>query len=169
MMRRFAVFSLMLALCLGGLLGYGLWGAELAVEVLEPEVIQANERVEEFNHLTELMQNQALIGTQFENAVLGTAKDYRFIVIPVRLRNRGLLDALLPEIRLSPVEGDLLCYDMVAASGGNVNRAQTVFAGSESLLRLILLTRAKEGQRRDLHISYYILGRPFYIKLNRGI
>ncbi|HSK69567.1 MAG TPA: hypothetical protein VLA21_09935, partial [Candidatus Limnocylindria bacterium] len=82
------------------------------------------------------------------------------------------------EAQVSPREGDVLCYSQQEAAGQDVNASITVAPGQETLLRCYLLTRKSLGPAggppraqhpvREVHVSYYVWGNPFFLRLTYG-
>lgn len=167
-MKKFAVILALAALTLSGLTLYGISQATLQVETRDALVMPADTQPGEFSRLMNLLDHNAVRGTVFEKSVTGNPGDYTILRYTLKVKNRGFLPARMLEAMVVPVAGDVLCYSQQDAQGQDVNQALDLAPGQETSLHCYLLTRRDLHAVREIHVSYYIWGNPFLIKVTYG-
>lgn len=163
-MKKAAISAAVLTAVLLGVFLYGLANAKLHLRPLAPQVISAAQQPQEFVRLHTALQDRSLIGTLFQQSMEGEAGEYSLIVYPVEVTNRGLVEAQMAEVIVSPTPQDVLCYTDGSAQGEVP--VVNIAPGETRTIRCVLLTR--NGQRldavRDLHVSYHVWGNPFTLR-----
>lgn len=167
-MKLAAIILLVLALLIGGAAIWGFSNTRLDMEVEGVRVLDAAQQQAEFDRLSSLLMNNAVRGIVYDTDFTGSSGDYVILQYTIRVRNRGLVKAEMLEAQVVPVKGDVLCYSQQEAMGQDVNTSIEAAPGQELLFRCYLLTRKDLHAVRELHVSYYIWGNPFIIKLMYG-
>ena len=167
-MKTAAILLLILALLIGGAAIWGFSNTRLDMKVEDVQVLDASQQMAEFERLSSLLTHNAVRGLVYGGEFTGNAADYVILQYTIRVRNRGLVKAEMLEAQVVPVKGDVLCYSQQEAMGGDVNASIEAAPGQELLFRCYLLTRKNLHAVRELHVSYYIWGNPFIIKLMYG-
>ena len=167
-MKLAAIILLVLALLIGGASIWGFSNTRLDMEVEDVQVLDAAQQQAEFDRLSGLLMNNAVRGIVYNADFTGNSGDYVILQYTIRVRNRGLVKAEMLEAQVVPANGDVLCYSQQEAMGQDVNASIEVAPGQELLFRCYLLTRKDLHAVRELHVSYYIWGNPFIIKLTYG-
>ena len=108
----------------------------------------------------ESVASGAFVGTVFETGDIASADQYQFLSYTVSLNNHSFLDATVPEIRITPMLGDVLVI------GDTEERLLP--AGKKTELYLTLLTRRDMHSIREASVSWYVWGIPFTEKITLG-
>lgn len=167
-MKKFALVLLALALLAGGAALWGFARAQLDMRVENVQVLPAADYREEFDRLAGLLRSGAARGLVYDPALTGNAEDYVILQYTIEVSNRGFIGAEMLEAQIVPVKGDVMCYSQQEALGQDVNLSFDVPAGQTARYRCYLLTRKDLYGVRDIRMSYYIWGNPFFIKLTYG-
>lgn len=163
-MKKAAIIACVLALLCAGLLAYGLVNTRLQVVPAGVQAIPAQESLAEFERLRRAVENKSLIGTAYTAMVPGEASDYRLVVYTLQVENKGLIPAEMVELQVSPQDGDIACYALPDSLPDI-----TVPPRGQATLRCVLLTSNQRDQNlRELHVTYYIWGNPFTVKITYG-
>ena len=115
---------------------------------------------EYFDSLKASVANKAFTGTRFTDTELGTADQYQFLTYTVRLDNHSFLRAEVIEIRITPMQGDVLQL------GADV--AIDLPSGRQADVSATILTDRTMHSVREAAVSYYIWGIPFTEKITLG-
>lgn len=166
-MRRFAIFLVLLTLVCGAVFGYAHLNTRLELTPGSVQMTPANQLPQEFERWMKALSAGAQC-TVFDPNAAGNANDYGFMVYTLQIKNSGLIKAEMLELQLSPLRGDVLCFSPEASLRMNVNTGITLAPGQETTMQLILLTKIDSPTMRDLKLSYYIWGHPFFIELSQG-
>ena len=159
-MKAFAVILVVLVLVAVAAVGVLYFSAKIEVRFVSCIATDGITQVEFFDDLKEKVESSAFDGTRFSDVPLLTADQYQFLTYTVRLDNHAFLPAQTIEIRITPMEGDLLqlgdtnCYDL--ASGKHTELSATI------------LTSRNMHSVREATISYYCWGIPFTEKITLG-
>jgi len=167
-MKKIALTLTTIALLLAGAALWGISQATLQVAVQDALIMPADSQLGEFERLVGLMDHQAVRGTVFEENITGNPGDYSILRYTFRVRNRGLIPAKMLEAMVIPATGDVLCYSQQDAQGQDVNQPLNLAPGQETELHCYLLTRREAHPVREIHITYYIWGHPFLVKVTYG-
>ena len=117
-------------------------------------------QAETFNRVKEEVQNGSFVGTRFSGEALQEADAYQFLTYTVALDNHAFLDAETVEIRLTPMQGDVLLL-----SDLQEHRAP---AGRVTELACALLTARGAHSVREATVTWYCWGIPFSTRLTIG-
>ncbi len=129
-----------------------LWQAlheELVVTGQGVRTVPAEEQADQYNAWVAALKNRQFAG--FEYAGSPDTAQVQFAAYTLRLRNPGLFVAETVEIQLVSEPQDIAAYQEPSF--------MNIAPGREGTLTLTLLTDAKTPLRRDLVITYYVLGR----------
>ena len=113
-----------------------------------------------FSTLKSKVDASTFVGTRFTNSGLGTADQYQFLTYTVRLDNHSFLKAEVIEIRLTPMQGDVLQI--------GEETAYDLPSGQQMDLSATILTDRSMHAVREATVSYYFWGIPFTTKLTVG-
>ena len=106
------------------------------------------------------MENSTFVGTRFSSESIGTADQYQFLTYTVNLDNHAFLNAEVVEIRITPMQGDVLQLgeetEHNLASGENMD------------LSALILTARNMHSVREATVSWYFWGIPFTTRLTLG-
>ncbi len=117
-------------------------------------------QIDFFNTLKSKVASSAFVGTRFTNGDLGTADQYQFLTYTVHLNNHTFLKAEVIEIRVTPMQGDVLQI-------GEEN-VHDLPSGQQMDLSATILTGRTMHSVREATVSYYFWGIPFTTKLTLG-
>ena len=110
--------------------------------------------------LKEQLASSTFVGTRFSSAEPGTADQYQFLTYTVRVSNRAFLTADILELRITPMEGDVLQI-------GDLDR-HTLASGKDMELSATILTTREMHSIREATVTYYFWGIPLSTKLTLG-
>ncbi len=167
-MKKIAVVLALIALITLGATLWGISNASLQVEAEDVLVVPADSQAAEFERLVGLMGHDAVRGTVFDKNITGNPADYTILRYTLRVRNNGFLPAKVLEAQVLPVAGDVLYYSQQDAQGQDVNEPLNLAPGQETRLHGYLLTKRGMHAVRELHVTYYIWGHPFLVKVTYG-
>ena len=150
---------LMLVVCLAALggVGYLYITASVTVEPLEVIAADAVSQAETYAQLKAAVDNNTFVGTLFSRDPLESPDNDVFYTYTVRVTNRSFLPAELLELQVAPMSGDFLqmgdpdAHDL--PSGRSLDLSATILTGKQS------------HNVRELTVSYYIWGLPFFARL----
>ena len=117
-------------------------------------------QIDFFNNLKSKVASSAFVGTRFTGGSLGTADQYQFLTYTVHLSNHTFLKAEVIEIRITPMQGDVLQI-------GEEN-VHDLLSGQQMDLSATILTDRAMHSVREATVSYYFWGIPFTTKLTLG-
>lgn len=159
MVRIVAWVLLAVTICVGALIAYSMYAAELAVTVDEVRVVPAGDMMEQFQALQRAVQERALLGRQFQEDPLGDSYAYEFHIYTVRLRNNGLIPADWIRLEVQPEVGDVLQSD-----GESTGMLPAMSSGE---LQAVVLAHRGSDTARKLSLTYFIWSRLYNITLER--
>ncbi len=156
-MKVVAILLIVLVLAAVGGIGYLYLSANLEISFVECIATDGVTQVDFFNDLSAKVANGSFVGTRFDSKPLQAADQYKFLTYTVRLRNKAFLKAEVIEIRITPMQGDVLQI------------------GEESVhdlapdwtmdLSATILTAREMHSVREASVSYYFWGIPFTTKM----
>lgn len=167
-MKKIAIVLMIIALAALGVTLWGITNATLQVEAEEALAAPADSQRAEFERLMGLLSHDAVRGIVFDKQVTGNPADYTILRYTLRVKNNGFLPAKVLEAVVLPVSGDVLCYSQQDAQGIDVNEHLNLDAGRETRLHCYLLTKKDMHAVREIHVTYYIWGHPFLVKVTYG-
>ncbi|MDO5022000.1 MAG: hypothetical protein Q4E07_01505 [Eubacteriales bacterium] len=163
-MKKFAIALLLLALLMGTALTYALVHTKLDLEIIAPSFSPANTMQEQFERWAKNHAAKAVQGTVFDESPILNIDNYYFHVYSVRLKNTSFLPVQMCEMQISPKKGDVLSYSGKVSLGQSDNKSTDIPAGGSAILQQVLLTQSPGGEAREITVSYYIWGHPFFVK-----
>ena len=155
-MKKLAIVLLLLAVAVGGVIGYALFQTNLQVTGKGVSAVSAAEKPEEFETLRQAAAGQRLMGTVIKKEIAGDPSAYSLYTYTLRLHNPGLVAAEMVEIQISPASGDALLY----------GSAQEIVipAGGTKDVSCVLLTEGEPSPVREIYVTYYLWGHARQIK-----
>ena len=117
-------------------------------------------QIDYFNTLKSKVASSAFVGTRFTGGGLGTADQYQFLTYTVHLSNHTFLKAEVIEIRITPMQGDILQI--------GEEDAHDLPSGQQMDLSATILTGRTMHSVREATVSYYFWGIPFTTRLTLG-
>ncbi|MCL2544745.1 MAG: hypothetical protein FWE77_02370 [Clostridia bacterium] len=157
-MRILAWTLFLITICVGLLIAYSLYAAELGVTHAEVRVVPAGELVTQFQALHRASQERALLGRQFQEGPTDDPDAYEFHIYTVHLRNNGLIPADWVRLDVRPEPGDVLQAE--SESAGHLP------AMSSGEIQLMVLAQRGTGASRQLSLTYFIWSRSYHIPVN---
>ena len=113
-----------------------------------------------FNTLRSKVAASTFVGTRFTNDDLDTADHYQFLTYTIKLDNHSFLKAEVIEIRITPMQGDVLQI--------GEETAHDLASGQQMDLSATILTERGMHSVREATVTYYFWGIPFSAKLTLG-
>ena len=113
-----------------------------------------------FDQIKKQVTNGSFIGTLYGNNDIATADQYQFLTYTVILDNHAFLKAETAEIRITPMQGDILML-------GDLQE-HSVPAGKKEALSATILTARDSHSVREATVTWYFWGIPFSSKLTLG-
>ena len=159
-MKPLGIILIVLVLVAVVALGYLSFNAKLDIAFKECIATDGVTQVDFFNNLKSKVNASTFVGTRYSNAELGTADQYQFLTYTIRLNNQSFLKAEVIEIRITPMQGDVLQI-------GEEN-AHDLPSGQQMDLSATILTDRAMHSVREATVSYYFWGIPFTTKLTLG-
>lgn len=159
-MKPFAIVLLVLVLLAVAGVGYLYYTARLDISFEACIATDGMTQVDYFNTLKSKVESSTFVGTRFTSAELDMADRYQFLTYTIRLDNRSFLKADLIEIRITPMQGDVLQIGDQAEHG--------LPSGQQMDLSATILTARGMHSVREATVSWYFWGIPFTSKLTFG-
>ena len=159
-MKAAAIILIVLVLAAVGAMGYLYLKAELTVRFDSCIATDAMSQTEYFSLLKEQADSSSFVGTRFTGGSLEAADAYQFLTYTVRVSNRAFLKADLIEIRITPMEGDVLQL--------GDTEPHSLDSGRDADLSATILTARGMHSVREATVTYYFWGIPFSTKLTVG-
>lgn len=113
-----------------------------------------------FNTLRSKVTASTFVGTRFTNDDLDTADHYQFLTYTIKLDNHSFLKAEVIEIRITPMQGDVLQI--------GEETAHDLASGQQMDLSATILTERGMHSVREATVTYYFWGIPFSARLTLG-
>ena len=153
---------ILIILVLAAIVGFGYLYLNARIDVLFKECIatDAMTQLDYFDSLKAKVKSSTFIGTRFSSEELAAADQYQFLTYTVTLDNHSFLQADVIEIRITPMQGDVLQI-------GEEIEHSLPFGQKTDLSATILTDRAMHSVR-EATVSYYFWGIPFTTKLTLG-
>lgn len=159
-MKKLAIFLILLVLLAAAGLGWLFLSARFEVRfdscVATDGILQADY----LSGLKDQMASDTFVGTVYDSTEIGSPEQYQFLTYAVSVSNHSFLDATAVEIRVTPMQGDILRI-------GDPYE-HTVPAAREETLSVTLLTGRGMQSVREATVSWYIWGIPFTEKITLG-
>ena len=107
-MKAFAIF--LIVLVLAAVIGVGWLYLNARIDIRFDSCV-ANDGItqsEVFYNVKNKLKNDTFVGTRFTNEELGEADQYQFLTYTIHVNNHSFLQAEVIEIRITPMQGDVL-------------------------------------------------------------
>ena len=159
-MKPFAIILIILVLAAVCGIGYVYFTARLDVEFVSCIATDAVSQADYFNSLRSKLSSSSFTGTRFTNDIPDNPEQYQFLTYTVRLDNHAFLKAEVIELRVTPMDGDVLQVGDEAV--------HDLPSGQKADLSAMILTTRDMHSVREATVSYYFWGIPFTVKLTLG-
>jgi hypothetical protein len=159
-MKAFAVIMIILVLAAVCAVGYLYLNANLDMQFISCIATDGVSQADYFNSLKSKFASSSFTGTRFSSEEPGTADQYQFLTYTVRLSNRAFLDAEVIELRVTPMQGDVLQV--------GDETLHSLPSGKDTDLSAMILTSREMHSVREATVSYYFWGIPFTARLTLG-
>ena len=159
-MKAFAIF--LIVLVLAAVIGVGWLYLNARMDIRFDSCI-ANDgytQAEVFNSVKAKLKNDTFIGTRFTKEELETADQYQFLTYTFHVNNHSFLKAEVIEIRITPMQGDVLQL--------GDETAHDLPSGRQTDLSATILTDRNMHSVREATVTWYFWGLPFTEKLTLG-
>lgn len=155
-MKTMAIILAVLMVFAVGAAGYLWMNTDISVQSVVATATEASADAALFEELGRQMADQEVIGIRFSNDKLKEAENYQLLTYTIRMNNQSYLPMDMVEVQISPMDGDVLQI--------GEEQAVVIPARSSGTFQVRLLTEAKSNPVREMTISYYQWGMPFFQK-----
>jgi len=159
-MKVAAIILIILVLAAVCAVGYMYLNANLSVRYVSCIATDGIDQLETFNALKKKVENSTFVGTRFSSEAIGAADQYQFLTYTVALDNQAYLNAEVVEIRITPMQGDVLQL--------GEETEHDLPSGKAMDLSALILTARNMHSVREATVSWYFWGIPFTTKLTLG-
>ena len=159
-MKPLGIILIILVLVAVVALGYLYLNAKLDIRFDTCIATDGMTQVDYFNTLRSKVAASTFVGTRFTNDDLDTADHYQFLTYTIKLDNHSFLKAEVIEIRITPMQGDVLQI--------GEETAHDLASGQQMDLSATILTERGMHSVREATVTYYFWGIPFSAKLTLG-
>ena len=159
-MKGAAIILIVLVLIAVGAVGYLYFKAELTVRFETCIATEAVSQTDYYQQLKKQITSGSFVGTRFIKEEPGEADKYQFLTYTVRLNNNSFLNADVIELRVTPMQGDVLQI-------GETGR-RTLSAGMVTDVSATILTTRENHSVREGTVTCYFWGIPFTMRLTLG-
>ncbi len=156
-MRLTAIILLILLLAAAGLTGYLYVTANITVTDIECIAEDAASRPELFAEWKDQVSSGTFSGTLFDASELGAAEEYQIYTYTVHLRNETFVEAEVAEAQVSPAGRDVLQMEQA--------EAVRIPARGSGRIQAVILTKKDMHNVREIAVSYYLWGLPFFTRV----
>lgn len=154
-MRILAGILALLTVLVAVFFGYCYMGAHMRVEMAVASAIPAADAAEAFADLRVQVNEGSFYGETYREADLSDADGYEFLTITVRMANPGLFPMEWIRLQVRPDVADVLQMAN--------DRTPSLASGSRGDFSTTLLKLAGGDTRREVTVTYYVLGHPFSV------
>jgi hypothetical protein len=159
-MKAAAVILIVLVLAAVGGLGYLYLTSSLDVSFVSCIATEAASQPDFWKDLTFSLESGTFVGTRYTSDQPGPAESCQFLSYTVHVSNRTRLPAEVIEVRITPMQGDILQL-------GDLEERRLP-SGRETDLNVTILTARDMHSVREATVSYYFWGIPFTAKITLG-
>lgn len=159
-MKPLGIILIILVLVAVVAVGYLYLNAKLDIRFDTCIATDGMTQVDYFNTLRSKVAASTFVGTRFTNDDLDQADHYQFLTYTIKLDNHSFLKAEVIEIRITPMQGDVLHIGEEAA--------HDLPSGQQMDLSATILTERGMHSVREATVTYYFWGIPFSTKLTLG-
>ena len=159
-MKPFAIILIILVLAAVVGVGWLYLNANLTVTFGSCIATEGVTQADFFDQIKKQVSNDSFIGTLYGNKNLQTADQYQFLTYTVNLDNHAFLKADTVEIRITPMQSDVLML--------GDEQEHSVPAGKKGTLSATILTSRDNHSVREGTVTWYFWGIPFSYKITLG-
>lgn len=159
-MKAVAVILIVLVIAAVGGIGYLYLNANLTASFESCIVTDTVTQADYFGQLKSQLASDTFTGALFRDTEPGSPEEYQFMTYTVRLRNNAFLDAEVIELRITPMEGDLLQI--------GTSEEYSLKPGRTMDLSATILSARNSHSIREGTVTCYFWGIPFSTKLTLG-
>ena len=159
-MKPLGIILIILVLVAVVAVGYLYLTAKLAIRFDTCIATDGMTQADYFHTLRSKVAASTFVGTRFTNDDLDTADHYQFLTYTIKLDNHSFLKAEVIEIRITPMQGDVLQI--------GEETAHDLASGQQMDLSATILTERGMHSVREATVTYYFWGIPFSAKLTLG-
>ena len=159
-MKPLGIILIILVLVAVVAVGYLYLNAKLDITFRECIATDGITQIDFFDNLKSKVSASTFVGTRYTNDDLTTADQYQFLTYTLHFNNHSFLKAEVIEIRISPMQGDVLQI--------GEESAYDLPSGKQMDLSSTILTDRAMHSVREATVSYYFWGIPFTTKLTLG-
>ena len=159
-MKPFAIILIILVLAATAGLAWLYLSANLVITFDSCIATDGVTQSDYFDQLKKQVAGGSFIGTVYDSKDLQTADQYQFLTYTVTLDNRAFLKAEAAEIRITPMQGDVLMI--------GDQQEHSVPSGKKATLSATILTAREMHSVREATVTWYFWGIPFSEKLTLG-
>ena len=159
-MKPLGIILIILVLVAVVAVGYLYLNAKLDIRFDTCIATDGMTQVDYFNTLRSKVAASTFVGTRFTNDDLDQADHYQFLTYTIRLDNHAFLKAEVIEIRITPMQGDVLQI--------GEETVHDLPSGQQMDLSATILTERGMHSVREATVTYYFWGIPFSTKLTLG-
>jgi len=159
-MKPFAIILIILVLAAVAGVGWLYLSANLTVSFESCIATDGVTQSDFFDQVKKQVANGSFIGTLYGDQDLQTADRYQFLTYTVALDNHAFLKADTAEIRITPMQGDVLML--------GDEQEHSVAAGQKGTLSATILTSRDSHSVREGTVTWYFWGIPFSSKITLG-
>ena len=159
-MKPLGIILIILVLVAVVAVGYLYLNAKLDIRFEACIATDAMTQSDYFDSLKSKVASSAFVGTRYTNEEPASADQYQFLTYTLHFNNHSFLKAEVIEIRISPMQGDILQI--------GEESAYDLPSGKQMDLSATILTDRAMHSVREATVSYYFWGIPFTTKLTLG-
>ena len=159
-MKPFAIILIILVLAAVVGIGWLYFNANLTVTFDSCIATDGITQAEYFDQLKKQVAGGSFIGTMYGSKDLLSADQYQFLTYTVTLDNHAFLRAEAAEIRITPMQDDILMI--------GDQQETSVPAGKKGTLSATILTSRGMHNVREAIVTWYFWGIPFSEKITLG-
>lgn len=155
-MKATAIILVLVCLAAFVGLGYLYMASSVVIEDVDLTICEADTQAALFDELSTQVASGCAAATVFSAEIPKTPDHCIFLQYSVKLRNSTFMTAEQIEVRISPTTGDYvqvgetLPTDIPSGSSGNV--------------KAVLLSDREAKMVREITVSYYLWGIPFFVR-----
>ena len=153
-MKKISIALTVLAALMLLLVLWQTFNSELIITGQGLSASEAEDRPREYEAWVKDIESGQFMGFLYQTDQ--TEERAQIVTYTLRLRNPGLLPAEMVEMQLVTESGDIAAYQ--------APERVTIAPGGEGTMSLSLLTVSRSSLRRDIVITYYLLGKLFTIR-----
>ena len=159
-MKAFAIFLIVLVLVAVVGVGWLYMNARMDIRFDSCVANDGITQSEVFYNIKRKLKNDTFIGTRFINEEPGEADQYQFLTYTIHVNNHSFLKAEVIEIRITPMQGDVLQI--------GEETPHDLPSGRQTDLSATILTDRNMHSVREATVTWYFWGIPFSEKMTLG-